>query len=231
MNLRSLALGALGAIALALPATGAHAATYISKLEYSQSGKQAPGQEFGTVKIQEINPNRVDITVEFTSLVDMIVDTGNSHVAFAFNLSDNPNSTVSNLSPGFTYQREGSYKNAPFGYFSNAITCCGNGASNGIAGALKFSVNNTSGITFIGPGNRFVSNSTGSIPNYNYTGGWWFSVDTYDAGRPSLANTFAVAARDFSEVVAVPEPATWAMMIIGFGAAGAVLRRQRAALA
>ena len=26
---------------------------------------------------------------------------------------------------------------------------------------------------------------------------------------------------------AVPEPATWAMMIVGFGAAGALLRRRR----
>lgn len=32
-------------------------------------------------------------------------------------------------------------------------------------------------------------------------------------------------------VGAVPEPATWAMMILGFGAAGAFLRRRRAALA
>lgn len=31
--------------------------------------------------------------------------------------------------------------------------------------------------------------------------------------------------------IAVPEPATWAMMIIGFGAAGAMLRRRRTALA
>ncbi len=30
---------------------------------------------------------------------------------------------------------------------------------------------------------------------------------------------------------AVPEPATWAMMIVGFGAAGAMMRRRRAAVA
>jgi hypothetical protein len=28
----------------------------------------------------------------------------------------------------------------------------------------------------------------------------------------------------------VPEPATWALMIVGFGGAGAMLRRRRAAL-
>ncbi|WP_337185176.1 PEPxxWA-CTERM sorting domain-containing protein [Phenylobacterium sp.] len=40
----------------------------------------------------------------------------------------------------------------------------------------------------------------------------------------SSANSFEV---DNAAVAAVPEPATWAMMIMGFGAAGAVLRQRR----
>jgi hypothetical protein len=32
-------------------------------------------------------------------------------------------------------------------------------------------------------------------------------------------------------LIAVPEPGTWAMMILGFGIAGASLRRRRAAFA
>jgi hypothetical protein len=35
----------------------------------------------------------------------------------------------------------------------------------------------------------------------------------------------------FAKLAAVPEPATWALMILGFGSAGAMLRRRRAALA
>jgi hypothetical protein len=31
----------------------------------------------------------------------------------------------------------------------------------------------------------------------------------------------------FGELVAVPEPSTWAMMLLGFGAAGVALRRRR----
>src|SRR5205085_709166 len=43
-------------------------------------------------------------------------------------------------------------------------------------------------------------------------------LPTYNAGRVGAPKVGAV----------VPEPATWAMMILGFGAAGAVLRRRRA---
>ena len=42
---------------------------------------------------------------------------------------------------------------------------------------------------------------------------------------------FDVLNVESAAVVAVPEPATWAIMIMGFGAAGAVLRRRRSALA
>ena len=35
----------------------------------------------------------------------------------------------------------------------------------------------------------------------------------------------------FAQTAAIPEPATWAMMIVGFGFAGSVLRRRKAALA
>jgi len=52
------------------------------------------------------------------------------------------------------------------------------------------------------------------------------SFNTY--GSPNLEG---VGQLRISGLVAVPEPATWAMMIMGFGAAGSVLRRRRAALA
>ncbi len=51
-----------------------------------------------------------------------------------------------------------------------------------------------------------------------------FEVEGYWVGTRNLS-TFTGA------VSAVPEPATWAMMIIGFGAAGAAIRRRRDAFA
>lgn len=70
----------------------------------------------------------------------------------------------------------------------------------------------------LGSGNHFTSNA----------GGWWFAADI-DDGATGL--TYNVAARDaFAPTGAVPEPATWALMILGFGAAGAALRGRRRAL-
>jgi len=51
-----------------------------------------------------------------------------------------------------------------------------------------------------------------------------FEIEGYWVGARNLST--------FTETVsAVPEPATWAMMIIGFGGAGAVIRRRRVAFA
>lgn len=112
----------------------------------------------------------------------------------------------------------------------------GNGASNGVTGPLEFYLHDDAGLTFagvgfnadpdtgrllapFGTGNRFFSN----------TGGWWFTADIFDA---DTGKTYNVAAKDAfcDECIvktAVPEPGAWALMILGFGMAGALVRRQR----
>ena len=47
-----------------------------------------------------------------------------------------------------------------------------------------------------------------------------FEIDGYWTGARNLSTSTAT-------ISAVPEPATWAMMIIGFGAAGSILRSER----
>jgi hypothetical protein len=235
-------LAAVAAGTLALGAAGsASAAQYITKLEYDASGLHVP--EFGTVTVTELDANTVNVLVDFNDEIDKIVDTGSAHVAFAFSLVDSPDSTVSILQPNpntgankYVYQPQGTYTQSPFGTFTNALTCCGKGSSNGQLPPLEFNVLNSSGITFQGAGNHFVSNTTGTVGGY--TGGWWFAVDIYNDEAPG-DGTFTVAGRDFCTVGAncggtdqgVPEPATWALMIMGFGGAGAMLRRRRTVVA
>lgn len=57
-----------------------------------------------------------------------------------------------------------------------------------------------------------------------------FQADYFADGRGILMDNVIVNG-ELAPGAAVPEPATWAMMILGFGAAGAVLRRRRMAVA
>ena len=57
-----------------------------------------------------------------------------------------------------------------------------------------------------------------------------FDLSAY-VNDPSLGEYVNYAFKDDATVGGVPEPATWALMIGGFGLAGAALRRRRAATA
>ncbi len=57
------------------------------------------------------------------------------------------------------------------------------------------------------------------------------TVNTETAPHGFWSGRFTITAEGGSTDAAVPEPATWAMMIAGFGAVGATLRRRRTAAA
>jgi hypothetical protein len=105
-----------------------------------------------------------------------------------------------------------------------------NGSVNGISGPLEFYLHDDEGLTFGGIGATF--HADGSIDQlgsgnhfYSNDGHWWFTADICD-GAATGACTYNVAAQD-AILESVPEPAAWAMMLIGFGGAGAMLRRRR----
>lgn len=225
-----------GAVAALGVAGSAAAATYTSLLEY-RDGLVGPQPAYGTVTINEQDAFTVQVTVTLTDPDSLFIDTGQpfNHNPFVFNTN-----AVDTVTPtgGFTYAGKGNpnatpashdtWQNTPFGVFTDKIECCtSNGQAGGRAGPLVFTVSNGGGLTFggigatvdgngklvtLGTGNHFTSND----------GGWWFAADIYDG---ATGQTYNVAARDAFR--AVPEPATWAMMLLGFGGMGAVLRSQR----
>ncbi len=65
-------------------------------------------------------------------------------------------------------------------------------------------------------------NATGST-----NGNVILRIDLLQGGYAVLDNLRVVASNVEGDVGAVPEPATWAMMLLGFGAIGATLRRAR----
>jgi hypothetical protein len=210
----------------------ASALTYTSKIQHIDSDLSVDGN-YGLVTIEELAGGKdLLVTVDLNAPLTGIVDNGKAHIAFAFNLLDSPNSSISILDPAgggsFTYLNEGSFTQSPFGSFTNGFSCCG--PSDSEPPPFVFKISNASGITFAGVGATFDANGrllttgTGNRLASN-AGGWWFAADTTD-GR----DTGAKGARD-AFVTAVPEPSAWALMILGFGAAGGALRRRRAALA
>ncbi len=72
-----------------------------------------------------------------------------------------------------------------------------------------------------------------------YLGQFYGPTSGYPFGTPEAATSAYVADNAVGSTFtnyaftgsATPEPATWAMMIIGFGAAGSMIRRRKAVIA
>ena len=232
--LKKLLTGAAIAASLTAFAGSAFADQYTTVIEHKNADGTIDGN-YGLVTIDEIDAFNLQVTVEINPPLELFVDTGKAHIAFGFNLTDTPNSTVSIIEPvgggSYSYLGEGNFTQSPFGTFRNGFSCCGQGSSNGEPPPLVFKITNLSGITFAGlnavfdGNNKLVTTGTGNRMSSN-EGGWWFAADVSDGTL-----TGALAARDAFRVTAVPEPATWGLMIMGFGAAGAMIRRRKLAVA
>jgi len=79
-----------------------------------------------------------------------------------------------------------------------------------------------------------ATSTTGQWTQYSYT---WNSGSATTADVELINRNLAYHGNDFTlddmsfDGAAVPEPSTWALMILGFGTAGAMLRRRRLAIA
>ena len=233
--IKKLLLGATLVASLSIAGQASALTTYTSKIAHIDANMSVDG-DYGLVTIEEMLGGKdLLVTVNLNAPLTGIVDNGNAHIAFAFNLVDSPNSTISIVDPvgggSFTYLGEGSFKQSPFGNFTNGFSCCGPSQSE--PPPFVFKISNAAGITFAGVGaifdedtGRLLTTGSGNRLKSN-AGGWWFAADTID----TKGDTGAKAARDAFRLAPVPEPGTWALMIVGFGGAGAALRRRRGVLA
>src|SRR5438270_2107920 len=101
------------------------------------------------------------------------------------------------------------------------------GAITGLNGSatLNFGTLNLSGLTIFG---AHFGNNTDSDPN-NITAFWLLDLGSTTTHTITLTNGQGSSnAQIFSTgVPAVPEPATWALMLLGFGGIGMAMRRSR----
>lgn len=260
MSMKAL-YGSVTAATVAIALVGApgvaSAATYVSYLEYKNDDPNTAVSPLGKVTLTEISANSVDVVVTLFSPQVGFVNTGNGDKApFSFNLTGDFEVTTYNDVAGqqFTDGGYGLFQNNNFGVYTNRIDCCGGVQGGGAYDPtdLHFVVTNLApggtltfagaGATFgldgrltgEGSGPRFTSTIAQQLPNKQgnlvgpvHPAGFWFSADVVTG----TGATFNIAARDAFRVGVVPEPGTWALMIIGFGGAGAMLRRRRHALA
>lgn len=170
------------------------------------------GTSLGTVTVTDISGG-VTVDVTFNPTTTLFVNSGGPHTPFAFNL--NTTITTSQIiditygGSGVTLTAAGSSDDTPYGTFSNGIDgSMQNGGGHGIPGPLDFTI---TGITTA----NFATNSLG------YT----FGADVLgpNGGTGSIASGDPV-------VTAIPEPSTWAMMMLGFFGLGFLAYRRRDAV-
>jgi hypothetical protein len=241
MRLKTNMIAAVSALALLGVATAASAnvavlgesSSYTLSVVDSAAGLGAG--PFGTISIFELSANSLRITVDLNDPTYKFHSANDTnHPALAFNLTGSPAITYSFIDPvgGLVDQAvDGKFVDGgtgsapPFGIFSYSLdykklTAKGQPATP-FAGPLVFSITSLAGLDITsftgnhnpygGPDIYFTSDLIG--PN-GATGnvGALYNVPENPGGGP------------------VPEPASWAFMIMGFGGVGAMMRRRRAVL-
>jgi hypothetical protein len=112
------------------------------------------------------------------------------------------------------------------------VCCNANGPTN-TPSTLRFEFTDNNGATFNFPSGPVVSLATPGVfftqtGSFNLASGGNLRIGLFDTNGVASGNDFAI---DNISVTAVPEPMTWALMILGFGGVGAVVRRRRSAAA
>ena len=206
-----LILASAATIAFASPTL---AASQIYNLTIADSAAGLGSGPFGTVSVTE---NAGSLLFIETLAAGYRIHKGNAnHNAFSFSILGDPNVTVSNLTAGFAAidtSPNSDVSSPPFGTFFTAIECttaCGPGFGGGFAGPLSFTLSSTGSLSLSSLGfNKINSNNI------------YFTSDLVNSNGMT-GNVGATAG-----IGAVPEPTTWALMLIGFGAAGISLRRRK----
>ena len=192
-----------GALACAL-GNSATAAT-VFKLTADACTGTCGTSPFGTVTLDQLNSNTVNVTVDLIP-GERFAGTGAGE-ALEFNLTTS-SFTIQNLTSGFDVGPAPATASA-FGSFLQSIDCsaCQGGKASNPAGPLSFDVTSASGIQI----SDFVANGKG----------YYFASDIFGVNG-NTGNVAAVGSQS-----AVPEPGTTALLGAGLASIGVLRRRMK----
>jgi hypothetical protein len=223
----------LGAAAVAAIALAGSAQAAVFDLSHYAAGFTG---SLGTITVTDAVPNQLLIDVNLTNNTFFQVDgqAGSLNDALWFDLGGaNIPLTYNFLTPsGGSYTDGGQFSGTQF---SNNAFRNGGGFLSGFdyAVQVKDSINpkdyyggvNNLTFTITGAGLSLASLTSQQETVGNVTRNVFFGADLRQCIGTAPCVTGPVGA--IASVGGVPEPATWAMMLVGFGGMGALMRRQR----
>jgi hypothetical protein len=210
LNSKCLAVATLlGAMASFVTAASANVVTFDLN-QYASAVDSTAGQTLAVLTLKDI-VGGVDVKLALQSPATYFAATGGPHITLAFNVDKTIAYSAFTFTPvgeksDFTFVTS---KNAgtTFGSFTDGIDGTWNGTSNHFGGPIEFAI---AGLTTA----DFGANANGYYAVTDALG----PQGTGEIGGNSI-------------VRAVPEPATWAMFLLGFGAIGFAMRTRRRAAA
>jgi hypothetical protein len=201
-----------------------------------------PSGTLGTVTVRDMTGtdgftnytgNYVQVTVDLIAATTWdFVNTSQKTAAFSFNSGSAIAATSVGLASGSPFSwitTPPAVLNNPYGNFTNGFALSGNGGSNGIDPPFVFTLDGTFAANLI------VLSTAPSPGGSNFGGGAaYFASDILceDASVCSNGATGTVAGVNHVTIPSginpsVPEPSTWAMMILGFFGVGFMAYRRK----
>jgi opacity protein-like surface antigen len=213
MQLRNLLIGAAAAAVLAGPAA---AAVNVSVTSYGDPLALPTGQVLVADFNDANNPEATLLAGYDLDLDGATVGVNEGGSGYSGTLPNNgthyltiPGFTKATLTSAAGMKAFSLYMGSPDTY--NSIRFIGDGFDTTLSGGQ------------LSGGNTSQQWSWGARVNFDFGGAKVNQIILSSSQNSFETDNFAVAA--------VPEPATWAMMILGFGAAGAMIRRRQVAMA
>jgi len=217
-------------------------ADFVTDLNVTQVSGFPNGTTMGTVTVRDMTGtdaltgfvgSYTQVTVNLVAATTWdFVSTGNSTVTFSFNSSSTIAASSVGLAAGspFTWVTPPPVVNNPYGSFTNGLDLTGHGGSGAVEPPLVFTLDGVSS------SNLLVLSTAPGPGNANFGGGAaYFAADLLCDNASvcgSTTNTGVVAGNNHVTIPplqqeSVPEPSTWAMMILGFFGVGFMAYRRK----